>query len=302
MKGLFAKYGTSVYFLNETPVNSYETATIENRQTNFQYSEANNEALINIQLGLINDDYKTNKEVVDDVTTYLTENKVQSMVTLEPFFEVALDFILFSGDKILDEGVMVRHCSKSEAKNLFRILGTDENNEMHHRLVKSIHVPFEFKYRESVPCGIMGNPNKNFTLIINNIIVHEIVYDKDRYVNGLNDRMDIFHKSCEGIAMTRESFKTNYTKPKDIVVFDATNEGIKFDPINIENKFRNLSVNIDMILNNYFITYDVNTITDIIKKNNTTEDTAESNPTDSSGTTGETEDTKDIFNEESDSQ
>ena len=89
MKGLFAKYGTSVYFLNETPVNSYETATIENRQTNFQYSEANNEALINIQLGLINDDYKTNKEVVDDVTTYLTENKVQSMVTLEPFFEVA---------------------------------------------------------------------------------------------------------------------------------------------------------------------------------------------------------------------
>ena len=267
MKGLFAKYGNNVYLLNEEPSNCYQNIDVKERQINYRYSEANNEASVNINLGLINDDYKTNKEVVDDITTYLKENKILSIGTLEPFFEVAIDFILLSENKVLDEGVMVRHCSKSEAFNIFRILGTDAENEMHHRLVKYINIPFKFNYRESVPCGIMGNPNKQFVLVIRNIIIHEIVYDKDAYINGLNDRMDIFHKCSEGVAVTRETYKMNYKKPQDIVVFDAKNEGIELDPIYIENRFRNLTLKISIILNNYFITYDRDTILNIITEN-----------------------------------
>ena len=268
MKGLFAKYGNNVYLLNEEPSNCYQNIDVKERQINYRYSEANNEASVNINLGLINDDYKTNKEVVDDITTYLKENKILSIGTLEPFFQVAIDFILLSENKVLDEGVMVRHCSKSEAFNMFRILGTDAENEMHHRLVKYINIPFKFNYRESVPCGIMGNPNKQFVLVIRNIIIHEIVYDKDAYINGLNDRMDIFHKCSEGVAVTRETYKMNYKKPQDIVVFDAKNEGIELDPIYIENRFRNLTLKISIILNNYFITYDRDTILNIITENN----------------------------------
>ena len=205
---------------------------------------------------------------------------------------------------------------------MFRILGTDAENEMHHRLVKYINIPFKFNYRESVPCGIMGNPNKQFVLVIRNIIIHEIVYDKDAYINGLNDRMDIFHKCSEGVAVTRETYKMNYKKPQDIVVFDAKNEGIELDPIYIENRFRNLTLKISIILNNYFITYDRDTILNIITENNKVTEkpsgpasgssgTGESSGStnDSSGTedTGsKTEDnentsdeeTKDIFNED----
>ena len=43
----------------------------------------------------------------------------------------------------------------------------------------------------------------------------------------------------------------NYKKPQDIVVFDAKNEGIELDPIYIENRFRNLTLKISIILNNY---------------------------------------------------
>lgn len=284
MKGLFAKYGNNVYLLNEEPSNCYQNIDVKERQINYRYSEANNEASVNINLGLINDDYKTNKEVVDDITTYLKENKILSIGTLEPFFEVAIDFILLSENKVLDEGVMVRHCSKSEAFNMFRILGTDAENEMHHRLVKYINIPFKFNYRESVPCGIMGNPNKQFVLVIRNIIIHEIVYDKDAYINGLNDRMDIFHKCSEGVAVTRETYKMNYKKPQDIVVFDAKNEGIELDPIYIENRFRNLTLKISIILNNYFITYDRDTILNIITENNKVIEKPTGSTTDSSGT------------------
>jgi hypothetical protein len=284
MKGLFAKYGNNVYLLNEEPSNCYQNIDVKERQINYRYSEANNEASVNINLGLINDDYKTNKEVVDDITTYLKENKILSIGTLEPFFEVAIDFILLSENKVLDEGVMVRHCSKSEAFNMFRILGTDAENEMHHRLIKYINIPFKFNYRESVPCGIMGNPNKQFVLVIRNIIVHEIVYDKDAYINGLNDRMDIFHKCSEGVAVTRETYKMNYKKPQDIVVFDAKNEGIELDPIYIENRFRNLTLKISIILNNYFITYDRDTILNIITENNKVIEKPTGSTTDSSGT------------------
>lgn len=284
MKGLFAKYGNNVYLLNEEPSNCYQNIDVKERQINYRYSEANNEASVNINLGLINDDYKTNKEVVDDITTYLKENKILSIGTLEPFFEVAIDFILLSENKVLDEGVMVRHCSKSEAFNMFRILGTDAENEMHHRLVKYINIPFKFNYRESVPCGIMGNPNKQFVLVIRNIIVHEIVYDKDAYINGLNDRMDIFHKCSEGVAVTRETYKMNYKKPQDIVVFDAKNEGIELDPIYIENRFRNLTLKISIILNNYFITYDRDTILNIITENNKVTEKPGGSTIDSSGT------------------
>lgn len=284
MKGLFAKYGNNVYLLNEEPSNCYQNIDVKERQINYRYSEANNEASVNINLGLINDDYKTNKEVVDDITTYLKENKILSIGTLEPFFEVAIDFILLSENKVLDEGVMVRHCSKSEAFNMFRILGTDAENEMHHRLIKYINIPFKFNYRESVPCGIMGNPNKQFVLVIRNIIVHEIVYDKDAYINGLNDRMDIFHKCSEGVAVTRETYKMNYKKPQDIVVFDAKNEGIELDPIYIENRFRNLTLKISIILNNYFITYDRDTILNIITENNKVTEKPGRSTTDSSET------------------
>lgn len=284
MKGLFAKYGNNVYLLNEEPSNCYQNIDVKERQINYRYSEANNEASVNINLGLINDDYKTNKEVVDDITTYLKENKILSIGTLEPFFEVAIDFILLSENKVLDEGVMVRHCSKSEAFNMFRILGTDAENEMHHRLIKYINIPFKFNYRESVPCGIMGNPNKQFVLVIRNIIVHEIVYDKDAYINGLNDRMDIFHKCSEGVAVTRETYKMNYKKPQDIVVFDAKNEGIELDPIYIENRFRNLTLKISIILNNYFITYDRDTILNIITENNKVTEKPGGSTTDSSET------------------
>lgn len=284
MKGLFAKYGNNVYLLNEEPSNCYQNIDVKERQINYRYSEANNEASVNINLGLINDDYKTNKEVVDDITTYLKENKILSIGTLEPFFEVAIDFILLSENKVLDEGVMVRHCSKSEAFNMFRILGTDAENEMHHRLIKYINIPFKFNYRESVPCGIMGNPNKQFVLVIRNIIVHEIVYDKDAYINGLNDRMDIFHKCSEGVAVTRETYKMNYKKPQDIVVFDAKNEGIELDPIYIENRFRNLTLKISIILNNYFITYDRDTILNIITENNKVIEKPGGSTTDSSET------------------
>lgn len=284
MKGLFAKYGNNVYLLNEEPSNCYQNIDVKERQINYRYSEANNEASVNINLGLINDDYKTNKEVVDDITTYLKENKILSIGTLEPFFEVAIDFILLSENKVLDEGVMVRHCSKSEAFNMFRILGTDAENEMHHRLIKYINIPFKFNYRESVPCGIMGNPNKQFVLVIRNIIIHEIVYDKDAYINGLNDRMDIFHKCSEGVAVTRETYKMNYKKPQDIVVFDAKNEGIELDPIYIENRFRNLTLKISIILNNYFITYDRDTILNIITENNKVTEKPGGSTTDSSET------------------
>lgn len=284
MKGLFAKYGNNVYLLNEEPSNCYQNIDVKERQINYRYSEANNEASVNINLGLINDDYKTNKEVVDDITTYLKENKILSIGTLEPFFEVAIDFILLSENKVLDEGVMVRHCSKSEAFNMFRILGTDAENEMHHRLIKYINIPFKFNYRESVPCGIMGNPNKQFVLVIRNIIVHEIVYDKDAYINGLNDRMDIFHKCSEGVAVTRETYKMNYKKPQDIVVFNAKNEGIELDPIYIENRFRNLTLKISIILNNYFITYDRDTILNIITENNKVTEKPGGSTTDSSET------------------
>jgi hypothetical protein len=284
MKGLFAKYGNNVYLLNEEPSNCYQNIDVKERQINYRYSEANNEASVNINLGLINDDYKTNKEVVDDITTYLKENKILSIGTLEPFFEVAIDFILLSENKVLDEGVMVRHCSKSEAFNMFRILGTNAENEMHHRLIKYINIPFKFNYRESVPCGIMGNPNKQFVLVIRNIIVHEIVYDKDAYINGLNDRMDIFHKCSEGVAVTRETYKMNYKKPQDIVVFDAKNEGIELDPIYIENRFRNLTLKISIILNNYFITYDRDTILNIITENNKVTEKPGGSTTDSSET------------------
>ena len=63
-----------------------------------------------------------------------------------------------------------------------------------------------------------------------------------------------------------------YRKPEDVVVFDAEQEGMKFEPIIVDKKFRTISISLSLILNDYIVVYDDKTINDILEKNKEVEE------------------------------
>ena len=271
MKALYSKCGDTIFELNETPLNSYDLADIRNKNIAYKWFQGTNTVSIRLDLGLINEDFKTNKEVIDENIQYLKDNKITSLRRLDPLYEIACDFTLFDENrkKIIDEGVMVRHIIGKEISR-FRVLGVSEDNELHHRIVKEFEGEFNWKYLQSVPCGIIGSPRYDYTLVINKIYIHQLINDPDRFKN-VHDSIETYHKSSEGVCITRETFATSYNRPEDIVIFDSAAESIKIDPIRIEDKMANLNLNINLVLNNYFEVYDEETINAILTENSTVE-------------------------------
>lgn len=273
MKSLYAKYGDTLYKMDEYPRNNFKLATIKN-EMKVHFSELSKEALIDLSLGVIGEDYNTNKTATENILKELEEKKITNVETLIPEFEVAIDYVILDGatQKVYDEGVMIRHIINPEEQNRYRILGVTEEEEVYARLVKELKTTFNFKYRESYPCGIMKKSSPKFIIIINNIIVHQRK-DYDKYIYESNDNIIQEHKCSDGVAVTRESFASHYRKPEDVVIFDAKQEGMVFEPITIDLKFRNLTLALSMILNDYIIVYDDNTINTILEKNKEVDET-----------------------------
>lgn len=275
MKALYARYGETIFKMLESPSNNFENARIEPSKVQYKYFSGRNQVDVDVTLGLIHEDFKTNKEVLDETVDYLKEKKVLSIKSLDPVYEIAVDFTLIDEgrNQIVDEGVMVRHIMGKELKK-FRILGIDEFNELHHRIVKEFEGTFSWKYLQSLPCGIIGKADYSYTLLINNVMIHQLIHDEER-LTGSNDFLQTFHKSSEGVAITRETFASRYTKPEDVVIFDSKAEGINIDPVHFEDKMSFLNLKINLILNDYFEVYDEETITSVLEENATPEVTTE---------------------------
>lgn len=297
MKALYATYDDTLYKMQEPPLNCFESIEVNDALSSLQYLEKSSEIKINMNLGLIKDDFMTNKEVTEKAINNLKEKKVKSVDSLIPSFEIAVDYILFNNKdgKIYDEGVMIHHNESPSKQNFYRILGVDEEDELHHRFVKKFEENFRLKYIESIPCGIIERKNVDYTFLIKNVIVHQL-FEDELFEEVKDDNNLIYHKSSEGVSVTRESYKYHYNKPKDVVVFDAVKEGYVFEPININSKFRNISLTLSFILNNYFVVYDESTITDILEENSkiiTDEVEEQEIPTDNTDENTETENSVD---------
>lgn len=272
MKSLYAKYGDTLYKLDEYPRNNFKLANIT-EGTHLYYSEPAKEAVVDLSLGIIGEDFQTNKAATENVLRELEEKKITNVETLIPEFEIALDYVILDEDthKVYDEGVMIRHIMNPEEQNRYRILGVTEEEEVYARLVKELKTNFNFKYHESYPCGIMKKPSPKFVVIIHNITIHQRK-DYERYKYEGEYVVDE-HKCSDGVALTRETFATRYRKPEDVVIFDAVQEGMKFEPIIVDKKFRTISISLSLILNDYIIVYDDKTINDILEKNKEVEET-----------------------------
>lgn len=266
MKAIYARYNDTYYKMYERATNKYPNIVVDDESVFVKKREQEGEAFIELNLGLINSNINTNKEEYDKMVSYIKEKGLKKIEKLEPFFEVYVDFTLLDAvtDEVIDDGVIRRYLKKS-GQNFFRVLGIDAENEMYTRLVKRVYSDFYLNYRESVPCGIMGKPKRKFAFKIHSISIHQLFHDEE-FIKNLNDRLDCYHKSSEGVAITREAYSKEYNRPKDVVVFDSKVEGMEFKPIELDGTFRKLILTIDAVLNNYIVVMNDNIIEDMLEE------------------------------------
>lgn len=257
MKALYANYDGEYYHMFEKvdnntlqAINSYKDV-----YQNTSVVEKGDEVTINATLGVIGDSLKTNKEMCDEMLEDIKLQGITKIIDLEPFFEVSMDYTLLNDDtnEIIDDGVIIRHIRSLDIEqNFYYMLGVDINNEMYNRIVKRLVADFTLNYRESSPCGIIGKKRSNIVLIIHSVKIHQLIRD-EKYIEDLNDRIDVFSKSTEGVSITRESYSKKYNRPDDVVVFDSTVDGIEFKPIAFSKPFRRLHITVDAVLNKYML-------------------------------------------------
>ena len=268
MKALYANYNGVYYHMYEKVDNNTLQAINGYKDVNqsTKIIEKGDEVSVNTTLGVIGDSLRTNKEMCDIMLEDIKKQGIKKLTDLEPFFEVSMDYTLMNDDtnEIIDDGVITRHIRSIDIEqNFYYMLGVDVNNEMYNRIVKRLTTDFTLNYRESSPCGIIGKKQSNIVLIIHAIRIHQLIRDTN-YEEDLNDRIDSFSKSTEGVAITRESYSKKYNRPEDVVLFDSTVDGFEFKPISFSKSFRKLHVTVSAVLNHYMLFAEEKTVNDAL--------------------------------------
>lgn len=249
MKGFFGIFNQQIFELKE-PTDICITA--RNKPTGIEkvYNREGREFRLNLNISNAESNMITNKEFFEDTVLRIKEENIKEIPTLAPRYRVLIDYMLYnnSDNIVVDEGVITKMI---EAQNAFLPLGLDpENNELVYRVVKQISGAFDFIYRTNIPFGIMKHATEKLTLYINRVQIQQAkTHVGNLAVDEKACRTGIVIERGNPNATTEYNFIDTY-----VTIFDTLLEGMKIEPVETEMVPRKITIDVNIILNNYFYT------------------------------------------------
>ena len=262
MKGFFAVFNDEIFELKEL-TDIYLTA--QNKETGIEkiYDRTCREFKVKLNISNVDANLVTNQELYTSIVKRISEEKITSIPVLAPRYRVLIDYMLYnnSDNSVIDSGVITKMV---EVNNAFLPLGLDPNtNELVYRVVKTLDGVFDFLYRSDIPFGIMKRPTEKVTLYINRVQLQQAKAHVSRLVVGEKCcNSGIVIERCNPNASTEYKYTDTF-----ITIFDSEMEKMEIAPITTEMLPRKISINISLILNNYFYTSDPDDVLRYVQKN-----------------------------------
>ena len=196
---------------------------------------------------------KSNAEMYKEFEQFLRDKKITEIPIIQNTYKVFIDYSIFDDGKEIDHSAIIRPIDPLDKVYL---LGVATNNELVYRRVKTFNPKIDFKTGTQCPFGIIHNATKRYSLKINNIVIFEDFNPVASVNNSVYD-----------MPYAIDSMTIQASVHGMMQIFSTEAEGIDIAPADLTFVPRFVSVSLEIILANYIVAYDHNTIEQILIEN-----------------------------------
>ena len=255
MKAIYTKVGNDVYRINQgTFIPTNMVLKSPGVSSNLALDTANKNITQNIYINnLQSPGVKSNAELVYELKDFLREKQITEIKTIQNFFKVYIDYTVHEDGREIEHSAVVR-----PIKPIDKIvcLGVATNDECVYRRVKTFNSTVEFRLKNSLPYGIMSSPKKSYVLKIHSISIFQD-FSKEPEIHN-----SVYENPYRVGSSTMQHSVDNMK-----MIYSTENEGIDIQEISSIYIPRTLSINLEMVLADYVVVYNDQTITDILIEN-----------------------------------
>lgn len=204
----------------------------------------------------------SNKESYDLLIKEIKDKVITQIDKLRNRFIAYVDYSIYnSNDEETDHSVIIKPI---KAIDFINPLGVNNESECVYRRSKKFDTSLDFVITNKIPFGIMQTKQKKSALKINELSIYQDIYidNSDNNADEIDIHNSIYCQPCMYNSCTIGTSLENCVR-----VYSTKDEGIDISPIETDFLPRKLILNIKLILNNYIVAYDNQTINDILIEN-----------------------------------
>lgn len=257
-KGYYGIFNDKIYEITDVR-DSLVVASKKPYATTVKHYE-NRSTDISINLTNLTDNSMSNKEMYEKAVEKIHAEKITEIEKLTNRSKMLVYYKLISGtpdvpiipdgkiSPVADEGCIVTDFNMYPA--IFPLGLTEDNEYLARWISTSGSVKIVRNYVQSLPIGISRHRESNYTLIVDRICVISEKTAKDVPHPSIAKFNDIYPNS-----------------PNSVTIYDTLAEGIEINPIFLSTPPSQISLHIEIMLNNYFRTVDRDDINQYLKAN-----------------------------------
>ena len=255
MKAIYTKLNDKIYRINmnnkRTPVNCL---SMLEPQMDKEYLEYCGKVRLRYHLSTLKMD-KTNQEKFNELIDFLTTKKVTQIDTVEDFFSIAIDYSILDEmqREVLHNISIIPVLTNNDCVAPF---GVTNSNECMYRQVKELFAKNEVHLDVRNPIGLMHDIKDCTYFKINDISVFQDLY-----------KMDTVHPSVKNVPYIYGSQTVVDTLKTKLPVFSTRGNNMDIPPVKFETVPRVLELDLGILLSDYTVVYDDETVNKVLIKN-----------------------------------
>lgn len=255
MKAIYTTIGNNVYRMQQnTAIPATLTCKAPGVSSSLSIDPYNKAITQNVYINeLKRPNTKSNGELYEELIDYLKTQQITEIKEIQNLFKIYVDYSAYEDDREIEHSAVVRPITPTDRVVL---LGVATNNECVYRRVKTFEPKIDFKLTNYLPHGIMKTQNSNYRLKIHNIVIFQDF-----------SRNPEVHESTYETAYRIGSSTIQSSLDNMRVIYATENAGIDIQEINIPFMPRTISIVLDVVLSNYVVVYDDNTINKVLIEN-----------------------------------
>lgn len=300
-RGYYGLFGDTIYEVKmpSSKMNTILTALPINVSTRIWNGD---QVDVSVHLSNLVESAPTNAEMIENIIGLIDKNQLTSLPTLENSYKMLIFYTITDtySNETLDTGALVKEVVLAPA--IFPLGLTEENEFIGREALTTGTVKFTRNYRKTVPIGASmrdrGDMNR-YSLHIERIQLQQ-EYTAVAEDLSKDDKSGLMKKDYPPPAHVglRDLYPPHpeYYNPRDqfpnhpsmgytldpapksknyVVIYDTVDEGIQLDDVYFQFTPNQLSVHIDLDLNNYAIAGDATDVITHLEANAKTDDTSE---------------------------
>lgn len=263
MSNVFGIFGVNLYEIQENaPITEFINRLPE-QSCCVSYDSACNSRSINIKLVGVEGNSKSNKEYYQEIQEYIKSMEIDSMKMINDRYKIMVDFIFTDRyGHVIDEGIRMHRLSSVDVGVINPL---NINDELTYRRAKVFRMKLPLRYESTPSFGIKKEGlSGTYYFRINSI---KVLADVSLPDNTADTFMMNLHSPLLDKTLNRKSQTIKTLSENMEVIYDSSENSVSFNTIEINRFPREIWINLEMIMNNFFETNSTEVINDLLMNN-----------------------------------